>query len=61
MEKEKNIMMMVNQNLKENIYMIKKEKENYILIINQNMMENIYIIKNGMVKDMMKILISYMN
>ena len=41
--------------------MIKKEKENYILIINYNMMVNIYIIKNGMVKDMMKILISYMN
>ena len=42
MEKEKNIMIMVNQNLKENIYMMKKEKENYILIINQNIMKNIY-------------------
>ena len=41
--------------------MTKKEKENYKLITNQNTMENIYTEKNGMVKDMMKILISYIN
>ena len=61
MEKEKNIMLMVIYFLKENIYIIKKEKEKNMLIINQNMKENIYIIKNGMVKDMMKIVILYMN
>ena len=30
MEKEKNMIMMVIKDLKENIYMMKKEKENYI-------------------------------
>ena len=38
------------------------EKEKNIIIMEyQNMKEIIYIIKNGMVKDMMKMVILYMN
>ena len=57
MEKEKNLILMVNQNLKENIYMINFKKEKTILIIDYNMKENIYMGENGMVKDMMKMVI----
>ena len=43
MEKEKNIINMVNQNLKENIYMEKNgmEKEKNIIMMKQNMKEYI--------------------
>ena len=43
MEKEKNMILMVNQNLKENIYLEKEmEKEKNIMIMeNQNLKENI--------------------
>ena len=45
---------MVNQYLKENIYIIIEKKEDYILKIDQNMKENLFVEKNGMEKDMMK-------
>ena len=57
MEKEKNITMMVNYNLKENIYMVIKEKENYILMEIQNMKVNIYTIKNITEKDLAQMVI----
>ena len=43
------------------IYIIKKEKEKDIMMEKWNMKESIYIIENGMEKDMMKIIIKYMN
>ena len=49
MEKEKNIIIIVNQNLKENIYM---EKETIIIkMVNYNLKENIKMEKDGKEKD----------
>ena len=46
---------------KVNIYMVIKLKVSIIIKIDWNMKANIYITKNGMVKDMMKMVILYMN
>ena len=54
MEKGKNIIKVVNYNLKENIYMGLKYLDFYMKMINQNLKENIHYEKNGMEKDMMK-------
>ena len=53
MEKEKNIIIMVNQNLKENIYMEKEmvKEKNIIIMVNQNLKENIQMEENGMEMD----------
>ena len=61
MEKEKNIIVMVNYYLKVNIYMVLKLKANFMLMRNWNMEVNSYITKNGMEEDMMKMVILYMN
>ena len=57
MEKEKNIILTVNENLKVIIYMIIKLQEKYIQKKNWNMMVNLDMIENGMEKDMMKMVI----
>ena len=57
MEKEKNIILTVNQNLKVIIYIIIKLQEKYIQKKNWNMMVNLDMIENGMEKDMMKMII----
>ena len=54
MEKGKNIIKMVNKNLKENIYMGLKYLDFYMQMINYNLKENIHQEKNGMEKVMMK-------
>ena len=65
MEKEKNIILVVIQNLKDNNWMIIEEKEKSIIVITeiifQNLKENIDMIENGMEKDMIKTGILYMN
>ena len=48
MEKEKNIILMANYCLKENIYIIRKGKERHMQMILWNIKGNIYLIKNGM-------------
>ena len=53
MEKERNFIKMVQQNLKENIYIILNIKENIILIKNQNMKACMNMETNGMEKDTM--------
>ena len=55
MENEKNIIIMVNYFLKENIYVIIEEEEKL------NMKENIYSIIIGQEKNMMKKEMSFMN
>ena len=57
MEKEKNIILTVNQNLKVIIYMIIKLQEKYIQKKNWNMTVNLDMIENRMEKDMMKMVI----
>ena len=54
MEKEKNMILMVNQYLKENMYITIKLEVQNIIKENQNMKENIYMIENIMEKVMMK-------
>ena len=61
MEKEKNIIIMVIQNLKVYIYIQKNKVVIHILMEKQNMKVNIYMIKNGMEKGLMEIIILYMN
>ena len=60
MEKEKNIIIMVKQNLKENIQMEKDgmelEKNIVDIIMKQYLMDNIYVEKDGTEKEKKKIL-----
>ena len=50
MEKEKNMIIMENQNLKENIVMEKdgmEQEKNIMMMVNQNLKENIGMEKDG--------------
>ena len=60
MEKEKNIILMVIQYSKGNIYIILKPEEKNIQKEDQNMKENIIKI-NGTEKDLIKMEISFIN
>ena len=53
MEKEKNFIMILHQNLKDNIYMDKKmvKEKNIIIMANYYLKENILVEKNGMEMD----------
>ena len=57
MAKEKNMIYLGIKFSKENIYIMKGEKENLLLKEDQNMKVNIYSEKNGTEKVMMKMVI----